>query len=136
MAGEGRRFGAINNSTREVRYFAREYGREAIAFLAEVMMDVKGIYLDKDRLWAARELLDRGYGKPSQHLRMEVEQAPLALQNLSAQQLAERAEAIAVAMRQAADAEARHQLPAAPTAIDAEVVEQPVGSAPPGKGPE
>ena len=53
----------------EVRDLARQYGRralEAIAELAEKSSD------DKVRLQAWDKLLDRGYGRPSQHIEADI----------------------------------------------------------------
>jgi hypothetical protein len=85
------------------------------------------------RLYATKELLDRGFGKPSQHLSVDIEHVPNDLAQLSVQELADRAEAIAAAIRETAAADAR-LLPAAPAdAVEGEVVDQgriPVGNEP------
>lgn len=64
---------ARNAKTHDVRALARQHGPDAIRFLAEVMnggplsrtgkKPAKAAYKPADRLRAAQELLDRGYGK-------------------------------------------------------------------------
>lgn len=65
----GRVKGVPNKATAEIKELAREYGPAAITMLAEKAGLVKGkkpADTDQAQVAAARELLDRGYGKPTQ----------------------------------------------------------------------
>lgn len=55
----------------EVRALAREHTTEAINTLVEIMRNSSH---DKTRLDAANAILDRGYGKPSQHVEVRAEE--------------------------------------------------------------
>jgi hypothetical protein len=59
----GRKKGTPNKATAEIRGLAREYTAEALEALVGVMRDSDQ---PSARVSAAREILDRGYGKPSQ----------------------------------------------------------------------
>lgn len=61
-AGKGRPKGSPNKATAEIKAIAQQYGPEAIATLVEVMQDAKS----PSRVAAAKELLDRAYGKSAQ----------------------------------------------------------------------
>jgi len=61
----GRQKGTPNKVTADVRALAQDYGKEAIEKLAKLMADGES---EQVQLAAARELLDRGYGKPTQVL--------------------------------------------------------------------
>ncbi len=61
--GAGRKKGSRNKATADVKALAQKYGAEAIDALASIMR--KGDS-DKAKAAAAKELLDRGYGKPHQ----------------------------------------------------------------------
>jgi hypothetical protein len=56
----GRQKGTPNKSTAEIRTLARQYGPEAIATLVRLMRQRDDL---KVRLAAAKELLDRAYGR-------------------------------------------------------------------------
>ena len=66
-AGErrgGRQAGTPNKSTADVKALAQTFTDEAIELLAAIMRDTnKG---DRARVAAAKELLDRGHGRPAQ----------------------------------------------------------------------
>ena len=62
-SGQGRPKGALNRSTLEVREAARAYTAEALAKLAAIMRHGTS---EAVQILAAKELLDRGYGRPSQ----------------------------------------------------------------------
>ena len=62
-SGQGRPKGALNRSTLEVREAARAYTAEAIETLASIMRHGT---TEAAQILAAKELLDRGYGRPSQ----------------------------------------------------------------------
>jgi len=59
----GRKKGTPNKATRELKELAREYTAAALATLKTVM---EGSDSDAARVAAAREFLDRGYGKAAQ----------------------------------------------------------------------
>lgn len=60
----GRKKGTPNKATAEVKSLARKYGAEMIDVLAEIAMD--GKKNESSRVAAAKELLDRGYGRSIQ----------------------------------------------------------------------
>ncbi len=59
----GRRKGTPNKSTVQVRAYAQEFGEDAISILADLMYHADD---DRLRVSAAKEILDRGYGKAPQ----------------------------------------------------------------------
>lgn len=61
--GAGRKKGVPNKATAEIKTIAQQYGPQAIAVLAELMMQAQ---TEQTRVSAAKELLDRGYGKSAQ----------------------------------------------------------------------
>jgi hypothetical protein len=60
----GRQKGTPNRATAEVKALAQEWGEQAILTLGDIMTSDKSN--EPARIAAARELLDRGYGKPRQ----------------------------------------------------------------------
>ena len=69
--GAGRPKGVPNKVGREVREIAQKYTKDAVAKLAELAGLVDGAPAadsDAARISALRELLDRGHGKPTQHI--------------------------------------------------------------------
>lgn len=63
-AGKGRPKGALNKATAEIKALAQEYGPDALKTLVSIMKAAK--QPPAARVAAAKELLDRGYGKPAQ----------------------------------------------------------------------
>lgn len=63
MPGSGRKKGTPNKATADIKALAQQYGPEAIMTLAKIMQTGDS---DKAKTAAARELLDRGYGKSVQ----------------------------------------------------------------------
>lgn len=63
--GAGRKKGSPNKVTAEIRSIARVHGPDAIAQLVRLMTKSKS---EMARIAAAKELLDRGYGKSTQPL--------------------------------------------------------------------
>lgn len=59
----GRKAGVPNKATAEVKELAQQYGEKAIQALAKI---VKSGDSDQAKVAACREILDRGYGKPTQ----------------------------------------------------------------------
>ncbi|SOY79940.1 conserved hypothetical protein [Cupriavidus taiwanensis] len=61
--GAGRPPGALNKATADVKAMAQEYGLDAIRELATILTTSES---HQARIAAAKELLDRGYGKATQ----------------------------------------------------------------------
>jgi hypothetical protein len=61
----GRPKGSLNKTTEEVKTIAQKHGPDAIKTLARLSRDADS---DQAKIAACRELLDRAYGKPSQHM--------------------------------------------------------------------
>jgi hypothetical protein len=61
----GRVKGTPNKATAEIKDVARQYGPQAVAVLARLMVEAES---EQARVAAANAILDRGYGKPSQHI--------------------------------------------------------------------
>jgi hypothetical protein len=61
--GSGRKKGARNRATADIKALAQEWGPAAIKTLVELMI---GAEYEPTRVQAAKELLDRGYGKAVQ----------------------------------------------------------------------
>jgi hypothetical protein len=61
----GRVKGTPNKATAEIKDVARQHGPQAIAVLARLMVEAES---EQARVAAANAILDRGYGKPSQHI--------------------------------------------------------------------
>ena len=62
--GSGRKAGTPNKATADVKALARVHGPDAIATLVDIMRAIE--QPTPARVAAARELLDRGYGKAPQ----------------------------------------------------------------------
>jgi hypothetical protein len=74
-SGQGRPKGALNRSTLEVRGAARAYTAEALETLASIMRHGT---TEAAQIMAAKELLDRGHGKPRGEGQEAVLEAPPA----------------------------------------------------------
>ena len=59
----GRKKGTPNKSTAEIKELAQTYSTDALKTLAMIMLTSEN---DTAKIAAAKELLDRGYGKPTQ----------------------------------------------------------------------
>ncbi|WP_347467537.1 hypothetical protein [Burkholderia stagnalis] len=64
----GRQKGTPNKVTADVKALAREYGPQMIHVLAKIATSQAKSVPAAAKVAAARELLDRGYGKPTQHI--------------------------------------------------------------------
>lgn len=64
--GAGRPKGSRNKTTVDVKAIAQSYGADAVKTLAEMMKDKKAP--PAARVAAAKELLDRGYGRAKQEM--------------------------------------------------------------------
>lgn len=62
--GAGRKPGSVNKSTADIKALAQDYGAEALETLAKLMRGTKTPAAA--RVAAAKELIDRGYGKATQ----------------------------------------------------------------------
>ncbi len=86
----GRKAGTPNHATAEVKSIARQHGAEMISVLVSIATNAKKA--DASRVMAAKELLDRGYGKSMQMISgpdegpIQVE-SRLDTSNLSTEQL-------------------------------------------------
>lgn len=59
----GRAKGTLNKSTADIKALAQKHGGDVIAMLAKLMQNADS---DQAKIAAGKELLDRGYGKPTQ----------------------------------------------------------------------
>ena len=76
VLGSGRRKGTPNKATAEVKELARLHGPAAIEEAVRIMKTSES---DQARLAAAREILDRAYGKPQQTIVGADDAAPVEL---------------------------------------------------------
>ncbi len=65
----GRKAGSLNKSTKEVKEIAGKFGPDAIARLAHLMMHAES---EQAQVSAAKELLDRAYGKAPQSIESDI----------------------------------------------------------------
>jgi hypothetical protein len=72
----GRKKGSRNKATADVKAAAQKYTTEALDVLASIMRMSDG---DAARVAAAKELLDRGHGKPAQPQTGEGGKGPVAI---------------------------------------------------------
>jgi hypothetical protein len=75
-SGAGRPKGASNKATAELQDMARHHGASATEQLAHLMTHATS---EAAQVAAARELLDRGYGRPTQAITGDPDGAPIAL---------------------------------------------------------
>lgn len=73
-AGSGRKKGSPNKSTAEIKAHAREHGAAAIERLAHLMMNAES---EAAQVAAAKEILDRAYGKAPQAITGEEGEGPV-----------------------------------------------------------
>lgn len=67
--GSGRKKGVPNKATAEIKELARSYGPDALKKLAEMaglVKNKKPAESEQARVAAINQILDRGFGKPSQ----------------------------------------------------------------------
>ena len=76
MPGSGRQAGAPNKATAEIKTAARENGPRVIEKLWGICERGES---DQVRTNAARELLDRGYGKPAQPVSGDGDGEPITI---------------------------------------------------------
>jgi len=65
--GAGRKPGVPNKLTADIKALAAQYGPEALETLVRIMNEGES---EQARISAAKELLDRGYGRPAQALEL------------------------------------------------------------------
>lgn len=70
----GRAKGTLNKATADIKEAARKHGPEAIKVLATLMVKAE---TDQARIAAANALLDRGYGKATQHIAGADDEPPM-----------------------------------------------------------
>ena len=70
-AGSGRKKGQLNQTTADIKVLAQPYGPQAIKVLADLMHNAE---YEPTRVQAAKELLDRGYGKSVQPVEGDITQ--------------------------------------------------------------
>lgn len=68
--GAGRPKGALNTATKDIRALAQDYGAQAIATLVELMLEGENQTVRKS---AADSILDRGFGRPGQHIEVDAD---------------------------------------------------------------
>lgn len=72
----GRKRGTPNKATADVRAMAKEYGAAAIERLADLMKNAES---EQAQIAAAKELLDRGYGKSTQPIAGDPDMPPVGV---------------------------------------------------------
>jgi len=70
----GRQKGTPNKATAEIKEIARKHGPAAIAECLRVMKNSES---DQARIAAAKEIMDRAYGKPAQAIVGDEDEAPV-----------------------------------------------------------
>lgn len=75
--GAGRKPGAPNRVTAEIKSLAQTYCSEAVDNLVEIMKDDDAPHAA--RVAAARELIDRGFGKATQPISGDPDMQPVGL---------------------------------------------------------
>ena len=119
VPGSGRQRGTPNKSTAEIKALARVEGPACIELLAAFRDDASHPVMA--RIEAIKVLLDRGYGRPSQSVAVDVSMHA-DFDDWPDDKLAEYAESLARLIR--AEAQEQEALRLLPAAIDAEVVEK------------
>lgn len=76
--GKGRPKGALNKATRDIKELARAHGPEVVEGLVRLFREADS---DTARIAAAKEILDRGYGKPTQPIDGDGEGGPVRMVN-------------------------------------------------------
>lgn len=75
----GRKKGSTNRVTADIKALAQTYGPDAIDVLAEIMKDESAP--EAARIAAARELIDRGFGKATQPISGDPDMPPIGITN-------------------------------------------------------
>jgi hypothetical protein len=79
--GAGRKAGAVNKATAGIKALAQPYGAPAVAELARLagLTGAPGAQNEATRVAALKELLDRGFGRATQHVAGDDEAAPVSI---------------------------------------------------------
>jgi hypothetical protein len=82
-AGSGRKPGQKNRATLEIKELARAYGPKAIGELARLagLTREPGSDNEGTRVAAIKELIDRGYGRPTQPISGDDSEPPVQLEH-------------------------------------------------------
>lgn len=64
-AGKGRPKGALNKATQDIKAAARIHGPKALEVLSRLMLEAES---ETAQIAAAKEILDRAYGKATQNV--------------------------------------------------------------------
>lgn len=72
----GRQKGVPNKATAEIKALARAYAPEIVAELARLALNAES---EQARVAAGRELLDRGFGRPSQIIGADEDTGPVII---------------------------------------------------------
>lgn len=72
--GSGRKPGVPNKATAEIKALAQKHGADAIKRLAHLMTKAES---EQAQVAACKELLDRAYGKPTQAIIGDDDEAPV-----------------------------------------------------------
>src|SRR5262245_48264061 len=83
--GAGRKRGVPNMATAEIKEIARQYAPEAVGILANLMRKAQS---EQARVAAAKEILDRGYGKATHHIAGDRDAAPVQLETTNMTEVA------------------------------------------------
>jgi hypothetical protein len=77
--GAGRKPGSLGRATADIKAIARPYGAPAIAELARLagLTAEAGALSEQTRVAALRELLDRGFGRATQHIAGDADAGPV-----------------------------------------------------------
>jgi hypothetical protein len=67
-AGKGRPKGALNKATKDVKEAARKHGPKALEVLSRLMLEAES---ETAQIAAAKEILDRAYGRSTQPIANE-----------------------------------------------------------------
>lgn len=70
----GRQKGTPNKATAEIKALAQKHGASAIAECLRIMKNSES---DQARISAAKEIMDRAYGKPAQAIVGDEDEAPI-----------------------------------------------------------
>lgn len=78
-SGQGRKKGVPNKNTQEIKALARTYGPDAVKRLAMLagLLEGPGAESEATHVAAIKELLDRGYGKATQIIAGDEDEAPV-----------------------------------------------------------
>lgn len=77
-ASSGRKAGTLNKSTKDIKAIAQEHGAEAIGVLVTAIREADNW---QAKISAAKELMDRGYGKATQPIAGDPDSSPVRVIN-------------------------------------------------------